>query len=288
MSLIALSSCGAQKASVSSDNESIKLIKEIVKPLSARGVEVEKIERVNRQFVKGLKTYMVKLYDKRNSRYIYRYIWLSDDNRYFTFQILRANFENGTLKVTPVEPAKKVEPVKVNLGWIGKIEKELEKEKIPYTIGNGKKTVYIVWDVYCPFCYSHFKEILGKKVKELDLTVKMIPLPVHGKSSLKGFVYFTDMAQKSGLKPALEKLFEKGNGNFMKYAKAFSKEVEKNYSRIPEKKRKELESFYKNLLKELLSHNVHSTPTVIYIPPGEKKGYINIGFIPLEDIVKMR
>jgi thiol:disulfide interchange protein DsbC len=284
-----LFSCGAKQQNVISDNASAKIIKEIIKPLKARGVELEKIEKTNREFVKGFKTYRVKLFDKKNSRHIYRYIWLSEDNKYFTFQILKAEFVNGTLKVTPIEPEKNVELAKVDLSWLSKIVDELKSNGIPYTIGKGNKTVYIVWDIYCPFCYSHFKEVVGKKIQELNVTLKMIPLPVHGKSSMEGFVYFTDMAQKLGLKAAMEKIFEKGNGDFVKYAKEFSNEVNKNYKKIPETKRKKLEEFYRKLSEELTSHNIHATPTIIYIPPEEKnKGFITVGFIPLEQVVKMR
>ncbi len=286
-----LFSCGQKSESPNPtvDNQTIKIIKEIVKPLKSRGVELKSVERANKQIIEGFKTYKVRLFDKKNARYLNRYIWLSENNRYFTFQILEAKFENGTLRVAPVEPEKSVEPAKVDLSWLSKVERELKENGIPYEVGNGKKTVYIVWDIYCPFCYSHFKEVVGKKIKELDVTLKMIPLPVHGKSSLEGFVYFTDMAQKIGFKEAMENIFEKGNGDFVKYAKEFSKEVKDKYKTIPEEKRKKLEEFYKNLSKELTSHEIHATPTIIYIPPGEKnKGYVTVGFVPIEQVLKMR
>jgi len=265
------------------------IIRAVLKPLSVRGVEVKEVKAIKDSPVEGLRMFEVTIVDKKNNRLVRKYIWMSEDGKYLALDLFKVKKEGEKVSITPLKPKKSETPLKQDLSWLKAIDEKLQKANIPHVIGNGKNKVYIIWDVYCPFCYRHFKEVAGKKAQELDLQIHMIPLPVHGERSLKGFVYFTQLARKEGMKSAIEKMFSKGNGDFMKYAKIFSKEVDENYSKIPEKERKELDKFYKDLQKELLSHNIHATPTIIYIPPTEKeKGYVFVGFKPLEEIIKQK
>jgi thiol:disulfide interchange protein DsbC len=265
------------------------IIKAVLKPLSVRGVEVREVKAIKDSPVEGLRMFEVTIIDKKNNRMVRKYIWMSEDGKYLVLDLFKVRKEGKEVGIIPLKPKESEVPLKQDLSWLKAIDEKLQKANIPHIIGNGKTKVYIVWDVYCPFCYRHFKEVAGKKVQELDLQIHMIPLPVHGERSLKGFVYFTQLARKEGMKSAMEKMFSKGNGDFMKYVRIFSKEVDKNYSKIPEKERKELDKFYKDLQKELLSHNIHATPTIIYIPPTEKeKGYVFVGFKPLEEIIKRK
>jgi thiol:disulfide interchange protein DsbC len=269
--------------------EEESVIKAVLKPLSVRGVEIKEVKAIKDSPVEDLRMFEVTLIDKKNNRIVRKYIWMSEDGKYLALDLFKVKKEGEQVGITPLKPKESEVPLKQDLSWIKTIDEKLQKANIPHVIGNGKNKIYIVWDVYCPFCYKHFKEVAGKKVQELDLQIHMIPLPVHGERSLKGFVYFTQLARKEGMKNAIEKMFSKGNGSFMKYAKSFSKEVDENYSKIPEKERKELNKFYKDLRKELLSHNIHATPTIIYIPPTEKeKGYVFVGFKPLEEVIKQK
>jgi thiol:disulfide interchange protein DsbC len=269
--------------------EEESVIKAVLNPLSVRGVEVKEVKAIKDSPVKGLRTFEVTLIDKRNSRMVKKYIWMSEDGRYLALDLFKVKKEGKNAVITPLKPKESEVPLKQDLSWLKAIDRKLQKANIPNVIGNGKNRIYIVWDVYCPFCYKHFKEVAGKKVRELDLQIHMIPLPVHGERSMKGFVYFTQLARKEGIKNAMEKMFSRGDGDFRKYAKILSEEVDKNYTRIPEKERKELDKFYKDLQKELLSHGIHATPTIIYIPPVEKeKGYVFVGFKPLEKVIKQK
>lgn len=265
------------------------IIRAVLKPLSVRGVEVKEVKAIKDSPVEGLRMFEVTIIDKKNNRMVRKYIWMSEDGKYLALDLFKVKKEGEEVAIIPLKPKESEVPLKQDLSWLKAIDEKLQKANIPHVIGNGKNKVYIIWDVYCPFCYRHFKEIAGKKAQELDLQIHMIPLPVHGERSLKGFVYFTQLARNEGMKSAIEKMFSKGNGDFMKYARIFSKEVDENYSKIPEKERKELDKFYKDLQKELLSHNIHATPTIIYIPPTEKeKGYVFVGFKPLEEIIKQK
>jgi len=265
------------------------IIRAVLKPLSVRGVEVKEVKAIKDSPVEGLRMFEVTIVDKRNNRMVRKYIWMSEDGKYLVLDLFKVKKEGEEAAIIPLKPKESEIPLEQDLSWLKAIDEKLQKTNIPHVIGNGKTKVYIVWDIYCPFCYKHFKEIAGKKAQELDLQIHMIPLPVHGEKSLKGFVYFTQLARKEGMKNAIEEMFSKGNGDFMKYAETFSKEVDENYSKIPEKERKELDKFYKDLQKELLSHSIHATPTIIYIPPMEKeKGYVFVGFKPLEEIIKQK
>lgn len=265
------------------------IIKSILKPLKSRGVEIKGIREVKNFPLNDFNTFEVSLIDKGRNAIVRKYIWISKDDRYIALDLFNIKAGKNRLIISPVKPKNSITPFKQDLSWVKNMDELLQKENIPHVIGNGKNKVYIVWDVYCPFCYSHFKEVTGKKVKELDLQIHLLPLPVHGKESLKGFVYFTQIVRKYGMKIAMKEMFSKGNGEFMNYYKEFSSEVKENYSKIPKKEREKLEKFYKDFEKKLLSHNIHATPTIIYIPPAEKnKGYVFVGFRPLKDVIKLK
>ncbi|WP_163328300.1 thioredoxin fold domain-containing protein [Desulfurobacterium thermolithotrophum] len=280
-------SCSAaQEKELKSEKKEIQkeeaTIKAILKPLATKGIEVKEIKELKDSPVEGLRTFEVTLIDKRNNRVIKKYLWLSKDDKYLVLDLFELKQEGKNVVLSQVK-------LKQDLSWLKKIEEELNKENIPHILGNGKNKIYVVWDVYCPFCFNHFKKVAGEKLKELDLQIHLIPLPVHGEKSIKGFVYFTQMARKEGMKEAMANMFSKGEGDFLKFDNVFSKEVDENYNKIPKKEREELEKFYKKLQKELLSHNIHATPTIIYIPPTEKdKGYVFVGFKPFEEVLKMK
>ena len=202
----------------------------------------------------------ITLIDRKNSRMVRKYVWMSEDGKYLALDLFKVKKGGKKVGIIPLKPKESEVPLKQDLSWLKAIDGRLQKANIPNVIGNGKNRIYIVWDVYCPFCYKHFKEVAGKKVRELDLQIHMIPLPVHGERSLKGFVYFTQLARREGIKSAMEKMFSRGNGDFMKYVKILSEEVDKNYSKIPEKERKSLTNSIKIFRKS-------SSPTISMQPP---------------------
>ncbi|WP_457679597.1 DsbA family protein [Thermovibrio sp.] len=262
------------------------IIKALLKPLQIRGVEVKSVRPIQEVKVPGFRTYEVTLVDKRNSREIKRYIFISPDDKYLALEIFKIKEEGKSLHIQPLRPKNSEKQIKVDLSWVKEVDRELQQNNIPHVIGKSDRKVYIVWDVFCPFCYSHFKEIT-KVAKEEKVEIHMIPFPIHGENSLKGLIYYTQLAREKGAGRALKELYDLGNGNFMKYVNQLEKKEEE--INLPKEEKEKLTEFYKNLKTELIKHGVHATPTIIYIPPGEKnKGYVIVGFKPIEQVLKMK
>ncbi len=260
------------------------LVKALLSPLSSRGVEVKEVKPVPSVKVPGFKTLEVELLDKRNGREIKKYIFVSQDDKYLALEIFKVKEEGKTIKISPLTPKNPVKKVKVDLSWVKEVDKELQKENIPHVVGKSDKKVYVVWDVYCPFCYSHFNQV-EEVAEKNQVEIHLIPFPIHGDNSLKGLLYYTQLAREKGAAGALKELYELGNGDFMTYVKRL--EEKQKEVKLSEKEKKELTEFFKNLKVELIKNGVHATPTMIYIPPGEKdKGYITVGFKPISQIIK--
>ncbi|SNR84421.1 DsbA family protein [Desulfurobacterium atlanticum] len=278
----------------SATKEDVELVKKMFGHAAGRNLELVDVEPTNKTVT--LRAYKVKFKDKKSPRYVYGYVWLSTEEagkdgkgKIMTFKIYEITGESkdGMPLAAPIEPEKQEEMYKTDLSWFKKIVKELEDKNIPHTIGKGDKVVYIVWDVYCPFCYNNF----GKVAKSLKEGIKLVfvPLPVHGETSVKGFVYYTYLARKEGAQKAMGHIFMRGDGNFGKFRRSFEEEVEKNYNKIPEKERKELEKFYRDIRAQLVKKGINATPTIVYIPPTEKdKGYIHRGFIQFDKLFELK
>ncbi|WP_456455470.1 DsbA family protein [Thermovibrio sp.] len=260
------------------------LVKALLSPLSSRGVVVKEVKPVPSIKVPGFNTLEVELLDKRNGREIKKYIFVSPDGKYLALEVFKVNEEGKKIKITPITPKNSVKKVKVDLSWVKKVDKELQKENIPHVVGKSDKKVYVIWDVYCPFCYSHFNQV-EEVAKKNKVEIHLIPFPIHGDNSLKGLLYYTQLAREKGAAGALKELYNLGNGDFMTYVKRLEKKQKE--VKLSEKEKEELTNFFKKLKRELIENGVHATPTMIYIPPGEKdKGYITVGFKPISQIIK--
>ncbi|MEO2068853.1 MAG: DsbA family protein [Desulfurobacteriaceae bacterium] len=281
-----LFSCSTTPGNVAFKEEE-SLIKSILKPLAVKGVEIKEVKATDGSPFKDFTQFEVVLVDKRRNQLVKKYIWVSKDGNYLILDAFKIRKEADRVSLVPVKPKDSEVPLKQDLSWVEKIDEKLTKMNIPHVIGNGENIVYIVWDVYCPFCYKHFGEIV-KKAKELNLQVHLIPLAVHGKSSLEGFVYFTKLAREKGMEKTFQYLLKKGEGDFLKYAKTFEEETKKNLNSVPAEERESLMEFYKDLRNSLISHNITATPTVIFIPKGETQGYVYVGFKPLEEVIKKK
>ena len=280
---------GCSKANVEKNKQSFnaqeKVIKNLLSPLKARGVEIEKIQPAKGVKVPGFTTYEVTLRDNREHREIKKYVFLSNEGNYLALEIFKYKLKNGKVLIKPLNPKNSVKPLKVDVSFIRKVDEELTKANVPHVIGKSDRKVYIVWDVFCPFCYRHFNQI-ESIAKKNDVEIHMIPLAVHGENSVKGLVYYTALARKEGAAKAFEELYKLGNGNFMKYVKNLEEKLKKNNVNLSKKEKKDLENLIKKIEKELLKNNVRATPTIIYAPPGENKGYIHVGFKPIEEVLK--
>ncbi len=277
-----------QKVALVSDKKEEKILREVFKPLSSQGVELKEISKVSSPKVPCFDTYRVTFLDKRRGREISKYVFLTSDGKYLVLDVFSISEKDGKLEIKQLRPAEPVKSVKVDLSWLKEVEKELDKEGVPHVIGKSDRKVYIVWDVFCPFCYKHFSQI-EEIAKKNGIEMHMIPLAVHGKDSIKGLVYYTFLAKEKGTAEAFRELYSLGNGDFGKYVKALKDKLAKDYSGYPEKERQKLEKFFKELRTQLLKRNVHATPTIIYIPPGSgEKGYVIVGFKPIDQVLKMK
>ncbi len=268
------------------------LIEAVLKPLSKRNVVVKEIKKVDLN-VPGFFTFEVTLLDKSRNVEINKYIWISEDGKYLVLDMFSVKKEKDKVLIKPLAPKNKVKQLplkKEDLSWIKKIDERLTKEGIPHVIGKGEKKVYVIWDVYCPFCYEHIKKLSPKKLSEKGIEIHMIPFPVHGKASVNGTMYFIKLCKERGIEGAFKYITALGNGNFRDYVKEFEKESNAYVKSLDEKERKKEEQFVENLRKELIKGKVRGTPTIIYIPPNEKNnmGYKILGYRPLDEVVKMK
>jgi len=263
-------------------SEAEKVIKALLKPLSVRGIKVKSIEPTNEVEIPGFKTFKVDLIDNRNHREIKRYIFINPQEKYIALQIFRYSFKGERVLLKPIKPKNAEKPIKVDVSFVKEIDKELSKANIPHVIGKSDKKVYVVWDVFCPFCYRHFGQI-EEIAKKNNVEIHLIPLAVHGENSIKGLVYYTKLAREKGAAGALKELYNMGNGNFMKYARTLEEKLKKE-KKITEDQEKIVETL-KKVETQLVKNGVRATPTLIYAPPGGKEGKIHVGFIPVDKLI---
>jgi len=292
-----LASCSQASQSDSEKNETVRvetgnlqkeeaIIKALLQPLRVRGIEVREIKPAPEVKVPGFRAFEVTLLDKINSREIKRYIFISPDDKYLTLEVFQVKEEGKTIHLKPLRPKNPVKQVKVDLSWVKKVDSELQKANIPHVIGHSDRKIYIVWDVFCPFCYGHFNQI-EEIARKNNIEVHMIPFPIHGENSLKGLIYYTQLAREKGTAEAFRELYNLGKGSFTSYVKNLE-EREKNI-KLSQEEQKKLREFFNQLKEELIKKGVHATPSIIYIPEGQKnKGYIIVGFKPIEQVLKMK
>jgi thiol:disulfide interchange protein DsbC len=265
--------------------EEEEIIRTLLKPLQVRGIEVKEIKPAPEVKVPGFKAFEVVVSDKLNAREVSKYIFLSKDDKFLTFEIFKVRREGKTIHIEPLRPKEAVKPLKVDLSWLKDVEKKLQENKVPFVVGKSDKKVYITWDVLCPFCYRHFDKVEEIAKKE-GVELHMIPFPIHGEASIKGMIYYTKLAREKGVAGALKELYKLGDGDFGKYREKLE-EITKKMELSEEDKK--LEKFFKELRQELAEKGVRATPSMIYIPPGEKdKGYIIVGFKPIKELLKMK
>ncbi|ADU97582.1 DsbA family protein [Thermovibrio ammonificans] len=288
LSLLLISSCGmATENTKAQPQKSLtteeKIIKALLNPLKVKGIEVEKIEPTEAVKVPGFKTYEVTMIDKRRHREIKRYIFMTPDGKYLTLEIFKVRREGDVVHLTPLRPKNAEKPLKVDLSWVKQVDKALTEHNVPHVVGKGDKKVYIVWDIFCPFCYEHFNQI-EELAKKNGVEIHLIPFPIHGENSIKGLVVYTQMARKEGAAGALKELYRMGNGSFMVYAKKMEERIKKEEAKVPG--REKLEEFFTQLREQLAKNGVRATPSIIYMPPNSGgKGYIYIGFKPIDQVI---
>jgi thiol:disulfide interchange protein DsbC len=276
----------AKEESTKDYKEEERIIKAVLEPLKMRGVEIKEVKPTSEVKIPGFEAFEVVLFDKRNSREIKRYAFISPDRKYMVLDVFKVEGEGDKLRLQPIRPKDAVKQVKTDVSWVYEVDKKLTQEGIPHVIGKSDKKIYIVWDVFCPFCYAHFHQ-LEEIAKKNGVEIHMIPFPIHGENSMRGLLYFTKLAKEKGVSQAFAELYKLGDGNFRKYAEELKKKA--SSLKLSKEEEDKLRKFYASLKEELVKKGVHATPTIVYIPPGEKdKGYMITGFKPIEEILKMK
>ncbi|SMO42990.1 thiol:disulfide interchange protein DsbC [Balnearium lithotrophicum] len=270
-----------EKKNVTQDE---KIIRSILSPLKVQGVEVKKVEPAEVK-VPGFKVYEVTIDDKRNHREIKKYVFLSKKGNYLALEMFKYKIKGDKVLLKPINPKNPVKELKTDVSFVRKVDEMLTKANIPHVIGKSNRKVYIVWDVFCPFCSAHFNQ-LEEIARKNNVEIHMIPLAVHGENSIKGLIYYTQIARERGAAEAFKELYSLGNGDFMKYAKNLEEKIKKGGIKLSKEEQNKIKETLKNVEKELLKNGVRATPTIIYAPPGEKKGYIHVGFKPIEEVLK--
>ena len=259
-----------------------KVIKALLKPLSTRGVEVKSVRPSEKVKVPGFETFEVDLVDKGHHKELKRFIFINPKEKLIALQMFKYSINGENVLLEPLKPKNAEKPIKIDVSFFKEIDKALSKANIPHVVGKSDKKVYVVWDVFCPFCYRHFGQI-EEIAKKNNVEIHLIPLAVHGENSVKGIIYYTKLARKKGATEALKELYNMGNGNFMKYAKALEEKLKKE-KKITEDQEKIIKTL-KKVEVQLVKNGVRATPTLIYVPPGKNKGKIHVGFIPIERLI---
>jgi thiol-disulfide isomerase/thioredoxin len=261
-----------------------KIIRSILSPLKVQGVEVKNVNPANVQ-VPGFKVYEVTIDDKRNHREIKKYVFLSKKGNYLALEMFKYEIKGDKVLLKPINPKNPVKELKTDVSFVRKIDEILTRANIPHVVGKSDRKVYIIWDVFCPFCSAHFNQ-LEEIARKNNVEIHMIPLAVHGENSIKGLIYYTQIARERGTAGAFKEFYSLGNGDFMKYAKNLEEKIKKGGIKLSKEEQNRIKETLKNVEKELLKNGVRATPTIIYAPPGEKKGYIHVGFKPIKEILK--
>ncbi len=272
-----------QVSNKNSLEEAEKVIKALLNPLSTRGIKVKSVKATQEVKVPGFKTFEVDLIDNRNHRELKRYIFINTEDKYIALQIFKYSIKGKSVILQTLKPKNAEKPLKVNISFIKEIDKELTRANIPHVVGKGEKKVYIVWDVFCPFCYGHFNQV-EEIAKKNNVEIHMIPLAVHGENSIKGLVYYTKLAREKGTAEALKELYNMGNGDFMKYAKTLENKIKRQKEITPDQEK--IIKTIKDIEVKLVKNGVRATPTLIYAPPGENRGTIHVGFMPIDKLIK--
>ncbi|RUM56932.1 MAG: thiol:disulfide interchange protein [Nautilia sp.] len=125
--------------------------------------------------VKGIEKkdfYIITLYNNQGSGNIF----LTKDLKY----TILGNILNNTTK-RPLEANYPAEPFKGN--------KEIVKNGVVFSFGNGKKDLYVVTDPECPFC-RRFEQLAQKYNIENKYRIHIIFLPLSFHKHSKDMIYY--------------------------------------------------------------------------------------------------
>ena len=247
----------------------------------AKGYEIEEFKKLQSE-IPNFDKYLLGIVIPSENKKVRRYIWVSRDGKY----VILALFEKRDSNFFPIQPKNPVVELdeKRNLEFIRKLEKILEENNIPYTIGNGKKEIYILWDVFCPFCHEYIK-LLEKSPEIKDYTIKLIPFPIHGEASLKGFTYLVWYSQNYGWDKFQKEYM---NVNYKEYKNKILKDIQTKYKKIPQKMKEKYEKIFEQIKEEFIKAKMRGTPTVIKVKEKGKiwQGCVNTGPKFLKDFEK--
>jgi thiol:disulfide interchange protein DsbC len=256
------------------------VVREFFKPL--KGIKVEEVRKVSSPKVPGFETYEVLLSSTTSDIRAKRYIWVSKDLRFITTNMASIERQGKKLAFRTLKPSSKVPPAVRDVSWLKDVEKRLNKAGIPHVIGKGKRKLYVIWDVLCPFCFRHFAHMTKKEAEKLGVEIHAIPYAVHGESSIEGLAYFAQLAREKGIDQAFKHFASLGK-DFGEFRKNLKKELKKAKFDSNFKRRAKIAL---RAVKRMLGKNrIVATPTYIYLQSPSKKGCIFVGYESLEEVV---
>jgi len=246
-----------------------------------KGYEIKEFKKLKSE-IPNFDKYLLGVAIPLENKEVRRYIWVSKDGKY----VILALFEKKGTNFVPIQPKKAIVELneKRNLNFVKKVEKILKENNIPYTIGNGKKELYMLWDVFCPFCHEYLR--LLKNTSEIkDYTIKLLPFPVHGEMSFKGFTYLAWYSKKYGWDKYQKEYM---NISYREYKDKLLKDIQEKYKEIPQKEKEKYEKIFKQIKEEFVKAGMRGTPTVIKVKEkgNSWQGCISIGAKPLKEFEK--
>jgi len=92
-----------------------------------------------------------------------------------------------------------VESLPFKAPYLQKVWELLKEKGLAFSVGNGNKVVYLVFDGLCPFCAQKFSSFSVLQEKYKGYQFRFIPLPIHGQDSFTVNGMILEKARKEGI-----------------------------------------------------------------------------------------
>jgi len=240
-------------SSVKAETISVKLSPTVTGKLTEEKQETTTVKYYRLQFTEGGRSFDIPVIAVKDGNTYYYYL---ADKKYVV--------ENGELKLIATDVKIKEKPVELSQEQaqiIKQVVADYLKKGFNLRINNNeeKPTLYVVWDVFCPFCKEGIKNGTLNKLKE-KYSVIVVPFAVHGKASLKGEAYFLERSKEIGVEESLKEWFSKIEPRVIEKVQD-KKKFEEELNKLSSNER--LEDFILNKSKKLFQAGITATPTFV-------------------------